>query len=295
MVSSVLERKNGVNSLKNEIENNLALRHKNIARLLEFHETEKLILLIFEYLEGPTLQEYISHPLKDINEVRDISRGILEGLKHLKDNGIIHRDIKPENIMFEKKRNFHSLKILDFGLSAKGNQEDSAIKICGTPGFMAPELFSTRKSAFRAIVNPSLDTFSTGATLYMVLFGVSPFGRGSGKDGDLLSKNQKGQIEIGEVWEMATQHKCNKALDLVRALIEIDPSERISVDEALAHPFFGCKGNLVGPTTDYEVAEEKSLLSEKIKEISKVTRFRNTFFEKRNLSLGNTKRPRQNQ
>ena len=55
---------------------------------------------------------------------------------------IIHRDIKPENIMIKFKNNDNSKlipKINDYGLSRE--IEEYASTTCGTPIYMAPEIF----------------------------------------------------------------------------------------------------------------------------------------------------------
>jgi len=61
----------------------------------------------------------------------------------LKSKNIIHLDIKPDNILFKKKGvgiKENQLVICDFGLSNFVNEP--LIAICGTPGYMAPELLA---------------------------------------------------------------------------------------------------------------------------------------------------------
>lgn len=47
------------------------------------------------------------------NEIRIITKQILEGLEYLNNNGYIHRDIKPENFVINEKT--LEVKMIDFG------------------------------------------------------------------------------------------------------------------------------------------------------------------------------------
>ena len=64
----------------------------------------------------------------------------------MKINNVIHRDIKLDNILIEKKvqNNAKNLivKIADFGLSEFIKPGEFLKTRCGTPGYMAPEVFS---------------------------------------------------------------------------------------------------------------------------------------------------------
>lgn len=80
---------------------------------------------------------------------------------------IIHRDLKPENILLNSKaRGVFDLRIADFGYAInlsdlKSKAEDDFI--CGTPGYIAPEVLAGGKYTLKA------DLFSVGAILYALL------------------------------------------------------------------------------------------------------------------------------
>jgi serine/threonine protein kinase len=67
-------------------------------------------------------------------------RQLLSGLAAMHERGMVHRDIKPNNIMFRADGRFE-LVITDFGL-AMHLGEDHPFVQCGTPGFVAPEVFT---------------------------------------------------------------------------------------------------------------------------------------------------------
>jgi serine/threonine protein kinase len=85
----------------------------------------------------------------------------------LHSNGFIHRDIKPDNIIISHNHiteEFENAKIIDFGLSAYENV--SSLQLCGTPGFIAPEVFYADGVNNKYRYDGRADVFSLGAILY---------------------------------------------------------------------------------------------------------------------------------
>ncbi len=69
---------------------------------------------------------------------------ILKGLEHIHSKGIMHRDLKPENILLKSEDEL-IIKISDFGLSALVDEKEHLFNKCGTPGYVAPEVFNCTK------------------------------------------------------------------------------------------------------------------------------------------------------
>jgi len=69
-----------------------------------------------------------------------------------------------------------------------------------------------------------VDLWSLGVTTYCMLAGVTPF-----KD--------ETQIVNAEYDEGPIAHCSEKAKDLIKGLLKLDPAERLTVDQVLAHPF----------------------------------------------------------
>lgn len=87
---------------------------------------------------------------------------ILKGLVFLHSNGIVHRDIKPDNILIAKnKKGDVVVKIADFSL-AEYYHTQRLNTICGTPGYMAPEMFCEDE------YDEKVDIFSLGVILFMM-------------------------------------------------------------------------------------------------------------------------------
>jgi serine/threonine protein kinase len=67
--------------------------------------------------------------------------GMAKALKHMHDNRIMHRDLKPDNIMMRSKDSMSPV-IIDFGLSANSDSDDYIFYKSGSPGYIAPEIFT---------------------------------------------------------------------------------------------------------------------------------------------------------
>jgi calcium-dependent protein kinase len=75
----------------------------------------------------------------------------------------MHRDLKPDNILIDPKEN---IKIVDFGLAAYLHEIDMIFAKCGTPGYIAPEVFKYDTSKPSTKYNEKCDMFSAGCILY---------------------------------------------------------------------------------------------------------------------------------
>ena len=77
--------------------------------------------------------------------VLKIMQNILKALQEFHLLDIMHRDLKPENIIFRTKDSDTDIVIIDFGLAVDEKQANPIIRKCGTPGFIAPEVFAFKK------------------------------------------------------------------------------------------------------------------------------------------------------
>jgi calcium/calmodulin-dependent protein kinase I len=107
------------------------------------HETENLVYLIVEHMDGGTLEDYMRSRLHLTGEeIVKIIKQILSALDYLDSKSIMHRDLKPSNIM--QRKDTGDWVLTDFGLAARANTNYLYQK-CGTPGFIAPEILRLEK------------------------------------------------------------------------------------------------------------------------------------------------------
>ncbi len=133
----------------------------NCINVIKFYETVTLdgaFFAVEEYVNGVTLEEYISKKgaLPD-EEVRSIALGICNGLRAVHSIGIVHRDINPNNVMLDSNG---IVKIIDFGISRTYKAETHKdTHILGTQGYAAPEQYGFAQTGATA------DIYSLGVLI----------------------------------------------------------------------------------------------------------------------------------
>jgi Flp pilus assembly protein TadD/tRNA A-37 threonylcarbamoyl transferase component Bud32 len=146
------------------------LTHPNICKIYEIHSAETargpVEFLTMEFLDGPTLaQQLVSGPLPKA-EARTIALQLCAGLAEAHRRVVVHGDLKAANIILARDSD-DTLRtvITDFGL-ARGQPARGARG--GSPGYMAPELYSGRRTTIAS------DIYALGVILHELACGYSP-------------------------------------------------------------------------------------------------------------------------
>ena len=141
--------------------------NKNIARIHAVAQDGKKGLVIEEFINGVTLEEYReSRRVLTEEQVCSIVSDLCDALFEIHNRGIVHRDIKPENVMLS---NDGVVKLIDFGIARsikEGKRQDT--EILGTAGYAAPEQFGYRQTDARA------DVYAVGVLMNKLLTGELP-------------------------------------------------------------------------------------------------------------------------
>ena len=215
-----------IKKMKEEIQILRKFNHKNIVKFFGYIETNNQFLIKMEYIKYGTLSHWIKNQKKITEEEASIIlKNVLSAIIYLHSKQICHRDIKPENIMLSKENDLHSIKIIDFGLSAQNFDNLLNNDYCGTYLYMAPEQIE-KKLYFK-----SVDIWSIGILMYMLLNkGNHPFYNKGDKMEDFVKKLNEKKIKFNNNISPMAKH-------LILKLLETNPSWRYTGLQAIKHPW----------------------------------------------------------
>ncbi|CAD8093862.1 unnamed protein product [Paramecium sonneborni] len=225
------EDKERYNRLIQEIELMRKIDHETIVKMIDIFEGEKSFYIILELLKGESLHSFSKKHTLSLTQIRQIISRCLQALCYLDLNNIIHRDLKLENLVLNEQGKVDTVKIIDFGLAIYASSSNR--QLCGTPGYIAPEMFIEKYP-----YTTKVDVFSLGAIFYKLLCKKSLF---TGNTSDEILENNKKFLCNNHL------RNCNDlTIDLIKQMLQKDPNKRISAYQALQHPFFGDKSSELG-------------------------------------------------
>ncbi|KAF7973106.1 hypothetical protein HWV62_16216 [Athelia sp. TMB] len=172
-------------------------------------------------------------------------RTIFEAVAYIHDCGIVHRDLKPENLLFRTKAvNAADIMITDFGLSRVMDDSKLSLltEVCGTPGYMAPEIF--KKTGH----GKPVDVWAMGVIVYFLLAGYTPFGRDTQEEETQAIISGDYAFEPEEDWSNVS----DTARSFVAACLAADPTQRPTARQALQHKWLASEMPHFVPDPDQE-------------------------------------------
>ncbi|XP_064620238.1 serine/threonine-protein kinase Chk2-like [Lineus longissimus] len=208
-----------------------SLKHPCIIGIEDVIDSPDTIYIVLELVQGGELfDKVISIGQYSEATAKLLFYQMVTAIKYLHDQGITHRDLKPENILLASEEDETLIKVTDFGLSKFVDSATMMKTFCGTPNYLAPEILLT---AGIGSYTKSIDCWSLGVILYICLVGYPPF-TDERKDMDLSKQITTGQYDFPkDYWaDIST-----KAVDLIKKLLTVDPKKRITLVEALNHPW----------------------------------------------------------
>ncbi|ANQ10607.1 Mitogen-activated protein kinase [Plasmodium coatneyi] len=232
--------------------------HDNIITLMDVikAKNDNDIYLVFDYMETD-LHEVIKADLLEEIHKRYIIYQLLRALKYIHSGMLLHRDIKPSNILLNSECH---IKVGDFGLARSISTELSENKIpvltdyVATRWYRAPEILLGSTNYTEGV-----DMWSLGCIMAELLLG-RPLFRGNStmnqleKIIQLIGKPTKKDMEdikspftdtiissfvdikrknFSDIFSKASV----EALDLLKQLLQFNPTKRISAENALRHKY----------------------------------------------------------
>ncbi|XP_010435319.1 PREDICTED: serine/threonine-protein kinase OXI1-like isoform X1 [Camelina sativa] len=239
--------------------------HPLFPRLHGVLSTDKVVGYAIDYCPGRdlnSLRKKQSEEMFSDEIIKFYAAELVIALEYLHNQGIVYRDLKPDNVMIQE--NGH-LMLVDFDLSTNlpprtprssspsptkkersffafsgfcnsGISPDDSVSrsseskssgeksnsFVGTEEYVAPEVIAGNGHDF------AVDWWSLGVVLYEMLYGATPF-KGSNRKETFFKILSEPPSLVGETTTLR---------DLVRKLLEKDPSRRINVEGIKGHGFF---------------------------------------------------------
>ncbi|XP_058744733.1 probable LRR receptor-like serine/threonine-protein kinase At1g06840 [Vicia villosa] len=214
------------------------LHHRNLVSLIGYCDEDGEQMLVYEYMPNGTLRDHLAayskEPLSFAMRLK-IALGSAKGLVYLHteaDPPIFHRDVKASNILLDSK---NIAKVADFGLSIlapvpdiEGNLPAHVSTIVkGTPGYLDPEYFLTRKLTDKS------DVYSLGVVFLEIVTGKPPIFHGEN-----IIRQVKLAFESGGIFSIVdnrmgfyTSECVEKLLILALKCCKDNPDERPKMQE----------------------------------------------------------------
>ena len=197
------------------------VKHLNIVKIIQIKEDHNNIYIIMEFIDYDLFLHIVNNKHLDEKESSLYYFQLINGIEYIHSLNIVHRDLKPENLLLTKNK---ILKIIDFGLSNYSYNNEYLMTHCGSPSYTSPEMIVGSKYDGYAV-----DVWTTGIILYAMLCGYLPFEERDNKS--LFRKIVKCRVCYPKFLP-------NNAVNLMKKILVINPSKRITIKEIKKHPFY---------------------------------------------------------
>ena len=207
----------------------------HVVMALDLFSDEQFLYSMTPYCAGGELFDVLERKRRFCEpEARFWMRQLLHGVKYLKDAGITHRDLSLENLLVHQGK----IQIIDMGMSLRIPIDDVTGRrylihpqgVCGKWQYMSPEV-CMNSTPFDG---PAIDLWAAGVILFLMLTGFPPW------ESAVLADERFRNMSNGYLVQMLTDWKVGlsaDAMDLLQRMVMFDPSDRLCVEQVLAHPW----------------------------------------------------------
>ncbi|CAK8678117.1 unnamed protein product [Clavelina lepadiformis] len=211
-------------------------------------ESQCRLLLVLELMDGGELFYRISkqHGFTERHAAATTMQ-IALAVRHLHSMNIAHRDLKPENLLYKNSSEESPIKLCDFGFAKHDNGDLMTPQF--TPYYVSPQVLEAQRRHRRdrtsvATSTPytydkSCDMWSLGVIIYILLCGYPPFYSEHPTSRRAIDRSMRRKIMSG-TYQFADREwgrVSNRAKDVVKKLLCVDPHERMTIEELVQHPW----------------------------------------------------------
>jgi len=222
----------------------------HIANVLDIVEDQNSYFVVMEHVKGRDLFDYFvqdkiyEKPYK-VHVAKQIAQELIKGLDELHSQGLVHKDIKLENIVLDESKYKQSgselictAKIVDFDTVEIYRPGIKSFHVLGTDQYISPETYAGYSTAVS-------DMWAIGVIFYTILTGSFPFHcalfddqPGENYVGHARMDQIRRRLRIARIdWSNKVWYADPKAKDFVKRCFVCDQKRRMTVKEALAHPW----------------------------------------------------------
>ena len=222
-----------------EILNHRNLLHHHVIQFKEVFLTQNYLCIVMEYAAGGDLLAYMKKKANGFTEAeaRWFFQQLVLGLDYCHRMGVMNRDIKLENTLLDGSL-WPVLKICDFGFSKHEMLNSAPDSRVGTPAYFAPEVVQNRKG--ETYDGKMADIWSCGVFLYVMLVGSYPFERPEDRacrNNEKMARILSRITNVDYKMPLSAQIS-NDVRDLISRIFVYDPSQRITLEGIMEHPWF---------------------------------------------------------
>jgi len=254
------------------------INHENVVKLKEVVASKETsynrggkgsVYIVFEFMDHDLmgLMDTVMETGFELAQVKCFVKQLLTGLHYCHKRNIMHRDIKGSNLLVN---NAGVLKLGDFGLSRSFNEKDIQYRYTNrvvTLWYRPPELLLGA-----VIYGPAIDMWGVGCIMAELLMRRPLFpGRNEKEQMDkvfglcgtpfeeiwpgvaelayfkMIAKDPKDRLpdrlrqhllQHNKTCPSAAPRLCDKAIDLIKKMLKLNPANRMTAADALDHDWF---------------------------------------------------------
>jgi serine/threonine protein kinase len=229
-------------------------KNVNTVQFCEYFNTDNEFAIVMEKCDLNLNDYFTNNKTFSLEEIKNLLLQLKNTFVLMNKLNYIHGDLKLENILIKKENNQFIYKLTDYGMNKDFlSLTEELLELNCPPLYAAPEILENKKN-----IDKKNDLWSLGVIIYMLFTGKFPYEGKENSDTEILeiikSSGKKNLKQISN--DPQFDH-------LIRALLTINPEERLTWEEFFDHPFL-TKG------VCWKYYTDKTLIGEEEGEIVKV-------------------------